>query len=209
MAAEDGLICACILDRQGGGARDRLAGDPGLAARAGAALGASRPDRAARASAGCARTRGLDPVIAGGLLASDVRPRELPVDDALLVTLRGVNLNPGADPEDMVAVRIWLEPARIVSLRHRRLIAINDLREAVAAKPRPAQPRPVPRDAERLPHRPHGARGRRAGRPHRRPRGHGPARAWRRAQARDRRRSAARRSPFAAICRRSARSWAG
>ena len=71
-------------------------------------------------------------MIRGALLAEDVRPRELPVGDALLVTLRGVNLNPGADPEDMVGIRLWLEPGRIVTLRHRRLIAISHLRESIA-----------------------------------------------------------------------------
>jgi zinc transporter len=33
----------------------------------------------------------------------------LTVGQSLLVILRGVNLNPGADPEDMVSVRLWLD----------------------------------------------------------------------------------------------------
>jgi zinc transporter len=33
-----------------------------------------------------------------------VRPRCTPLGEGLLVNPRGVNLNPGADPEDMVAV---------------------------------------------------------------------------------------------------------
>jgi zinc transporter len=58
---------------------------------------------------------GLDPLMRDALLTEEVRPRALAVDDALLVILRGVNLNPGADPEDMVGVRIRLEPDRIVA----------------------------------------------------------------------------------------------
>ncbi len=131
MALEDGLICAYALDGRGGG---REVGWPEIRR--------WRPadgplwvhlDRTGEASQRWLREEGgIDPVIAAGLLAEDVRPREVPVEDALLVTLRGVNLNPGADPEDMVAVRVWLEPARMVTLRHRRLVAVNDLREALA-----------------------------------------------------------------------------
>jgi len=51
--------------------------------------------------------------------------------DGLLVVLRGVNLNPGADPEDMVSIRLWLTPGRIVSTRRRRLLSVDDLREAI------------------------------------------------------------------------------
>jgi zinc transporter len=129
--AEDGLICAYALDGQGGG---HEVGWPEIRRwRADDGLLWVHLDRTGNESRRWLREDGgLDPVIVDGLLAEDVRPRELPVDDALLVTLRGVNLNPGADPEDMVAVRIWLEQARIVTLRHRRLTAINDLREALA-----------------------------------------------------------------------------
>ncbi len=51
--------------------------------------------------------------------------------DALLVLLRGVNLNPGADPEDMVMVHIWIEANRIVSLRRRKLRAGVRVKEAL------------------------------------------------------------------------------
>lgn len=43
--------------------------------------------------------------------------------------LRGVNMNPGEDPEDMVAVRVWLEANRIISARRRRLLSVQDVRE--------------------------------------------------------------------------------
>ncbi len=141
MALEDGLICAYALDGQGGG---REVGWPEIRRwRPEDGLLWVHLDRTGPASQRWLREDGgFDPVIAAGLLAEDVRPRELPVDDAHLVVLRGVNLNPGADPEDMVAVRIWLEPARIVTLRHRRLSAVNDLREALAAGRGPRGPGP-------------------------------------------------------------------
>ena len=49
---------------------------------------------------------GVPAVIAEALLARETRPRSLVLGDGLLVILRGVNQNPGADPEDMVSVRI-------------------------------------------------------------------------------------------------------
>jgi len=63
-----------------------------------------------------------------GWLDAETRPRAARIDEGLLVILRGINLNPGAEPEDMVAVRFWIDPARIVSLSRRRLRSL----EAVA-----------------------------------------------------------------------------
>ena len=39
----------------------------------------------------------------------------------------GLNLNEGAEPEDMVSIRLWLDPRRILSLRKRKLRAIADI----------------------------------------------------------------------------------
>ncbi len=70
---------------------------------------------------------GVDAVVAEALLAPETRPRCLVHGDGLLVILRGVNLNPGADPEDMVSVRIWIAGDRIISSGLRKLISIDDL----------------------------------------------------------------------------------
>jgi zinc transporter len=132
MTAEGGLICAYLLDGRGGG---RAIGWTEIAAwQAEDGLLWAHLDLAGtEAKRWLSESSGIDAVISRALLAEDVRPRELRIDDDLLVTLRGVNLNPGADPEDMVGVRIWLEPARIVTVRHRRLMAVNDLRDALEA----------------------------------------------------------------------------
>jgi zinc transporter len=61
------------------------------------------------------------------LLAGDTRPRSLFTQHGLLIILRGVNTNPGEDPEDMVSVRLWIEPDRIISTRRRRLLSIVDI----------------------------------------------------------------------------------
>jgi zinc transporter len=131
MSEQDGLIAAFVLDGKGGG---REIGWPEIES--------WTPDQGvlwvhldwlgARTRQWLVESSGLDPVVRQTLLQEELRPRELKIGDAMLVVLRGVNLNPGADPEDMVGVRVWLEPNRIISLRHRRLMAVNDLRETLA-----------------------------------------------------------------------------
>lgn len=74
---------------------------------------------------------GLPYATVQSLLALETRPRSQVDDDGSLVVLRGVNMNPGDDPEDMVSVRIWFERDRIISTRRRRLLSIQDIRAAL------------------------------------------------------------------------------
>ena len=74
---------------------------------------------------------GLPSATVQSLLALETRPRSQVDDDGSLVVLRGVNMNPGDDPEDMVSVRIWFERDRIISTRRRRLLSIQDIRAAL------------------------------------------------------------------------------
>ena len=76
---------------------------------------------------------GIDPLMQEALLAEETRPRCLVFKDAMLVILRGVNLNQGAEPEDMVSIRFWLEQHRIVTMRRRKIMAVEDLRQATDA----------------------------------------------------------------------------
>ena len=72
-------------------------------------------------------------VVEHALLADETRPRTVPSDEGLLLVLRGVNMNPGANPDDMVAIRLWIEPNRIISSRRRKLLSIQDIRDAIVA----------------------------------------------------------------------------
>lgn len=72
---------------------------------------------------------GLDPIVAHALLAPQSRPRLETVGDGLLVLLRGVNFNPGAEPEDMVSIRIWCDGQRLVTLQRERVMAAEDVAE--------------------------------------------------------------------------------
>jgi zinc transporter len=75
---------------------------------------------------------GLDPIVVESLLAENTRPRSAPIGDGAMVFLRGVNLNPGAEPEDMVSIRLWVEARRIISVRLRRLRSVDELRRLLA-----------------------------------------------------------------------------
>ncbi|HEY5652775.1 MAG TPA: zinc transporter ZntB [Pontiella sp.] len=74
---------------------------------------------------------GIDDFIVESLVMQETRPRSLLHKNGMLLILRGVNMNPGEDPEDMVAIRLWLDADRIITMRHRRVMAIEDLRKAV------------------------------------------------------------------------------
>ncbi|MBT8103393.1 MAG: zinc transporter ZntB [Gammaproteobacteria bacterium] len=74
------------------------------------------------------------------LLAGETRPRSMVSEDGMLAVLRGVNSNPGADPEDMVSVRIWIDEHRIISSRRRRLLSIEDISESLHAGKGPTTP---------------------------------------------------------------------
>jgi zinc transporter len=67
------------------------------------------------------------------LMEEDTRPRFITTKDGFILILRGVNCNPGSDPEDMVALRMSFEENRVITMRHRRVMAINDIHEAVEA----------------------------------------------------------------------------
>jgi zinc transporter len=86
------------------------------------------------------RESGMSPIEAGAILAEETRPRSLVLEQGLLVILRGVNLNPGADPEDMVSVRIWMDDRRIITTGQRKLLSIDDLRDRIVRGRGPSNP---------------------------------------------------------------------
>lgn len=73
---------------------------------------------------------GLSEIAVTALTVEDTRPRLTAIDDGLLICLRGVNSNPGSDPDDMVALRLWITPNRIISLRHRSVQAVKDMKKS-------------------------------------------------------------------------------
>jgi len=74
---------------------------------------------------------GIDEVAREALLAEEPRPRSALHGDALLIVLRGVNLNPGESVEDMVSVRAWMEPGRIITTWRRPVMSLRDIERQV------------------------------------------------------------------------------
>lgn len=74
---------------------------------------------------------GLPEMAVEALLTLETRPRVTTLADAHLINLRGVNLTPGAQPEDMIAIRLWMDNERIISTQRRGLKAVADLLEAL------------------------------------------------------------------------------
>jgi len=99
-------------------------------------------DRGAEDAQAWLRTgSGVDAALCEALLAEETRPRHFVAEGGLLLILRAVNLNPGAEPDDMIAVRIWAEERRVISLRQRRLRSTYDAADEIE---RGRGPRDVP-----------------------------------------------------------------
>lgn len=76
----------------------------------------------------------LDPIAAEALLTEETRPRATAIGDAVLLALRGVNLAPGSEPEDMVAIRLWADRQRIITTRRRKLLSVADVLESLKVR---------------------------------------------------------------------------
>lgn len=74
---------------------------------------------------------GVDALNCFRLLSEESRPRASISKNGILLSLRGVNLNPGQDVEDMVSIRIWLEKDRIITTQRRNLLSVRDLKNAI------------------------------------------------------------------------------
>ena len=71
------------------------------------------------------------------LTAAETRPRASEVAGGVLVYLRGVNLNPGARPEDMIALRMWVSPGGLISTQKRTLLSVEAVRKTLDSQQGP------------------------------------------------------------------------
>lgn len=76
---------------------------------------------------------GVDSIIADALLSEESRPRYNEYEDGALIILRGVNMSPESDPEDMVSIRLWIDKDRIISTRRRVLLSVQDTYRSLLA----------------------------------------------------------------------------
>jgi zinc transporter len=139
MDTADGLVTAWLFDAQGGGREldwDSLPGANDVQGTLWAHLDYTHP----HSQQWLREQSGIDPIAVDALLAEETRPRCTLINGTLLLILRGVNLNPGSDPEDMVSIRIWSDGKRIITTRKRRLLSIEDLRQSLANGSGPCTP---------------------------------------------------------------------
>jgi zinc transporter len=138
MNEQNGLICAWILDGRGGGRQVGWEEANAFRPAAGEWLWLHFDYSSPVVRTWLDERSGLSALTVEALSQVETRPRVAPADDGLMVFLRAVNLNPGAEPDDMVSARLWLDGQRVISLRHRRLVSVDDLRAALAAGQGPA-----------------------------------------------------------------------
>ena len=125
---DDGLIVGLLLDGKGGARKIDWPEIRAWTPEAGVLwlhLNRTKDDAAQYIR----REAGLDEVVVEALLSPDPRPRVVPQAGGLIVNFRGVNFNPGADPEDMISVRGWVQKRRIITTRARRLMATRDVED--------------------------------------------------------------------------------
>lgn len=136
--AEPGLRFAVLLDGQGGCQTLDMAGlcrwtpDDGIVW--------LHFERDHPAAAEWITTKGgFDPLVAEALLEEESRPRVEPIDDGLLIILRGVCATPPNEAEnaaaeiDLVPLHIWVDERRLVTLRDsgHYITALRDIRLAL------------------------------------------------------------------------------
>ncbi len=131
-----GLICACLMDGEGG-AKALSWEDVGQLKSGEGSIWLHFDYESPEAAEWISSKSGLDEVSASALLTEESRPRATSIDGGILVALRGVNLNPGSDPEDMVAIRVWLDEKRIISTRKRKLLSESDILKSFEEKQGP------------------------------------------------------------------------
>lgn len=74
---------------------------------------------------------GISKTLSEALLNGRNRPRILKEKDALFLSLRAINFNPGADPDDMVFLHIYMEKNRIITIRHKKVLAIENINSSL------------------------------------------------------------------------------
>ncbi len=69
----------------------------------------------------------LDPFIVSALIAEETRPRITEIGAGVLVILRGMNFNDDQADEDMIALRLYADTKRIISLEYRPIRSVEDV----------------------------------------------------------------------------------
>lgn len=122
----DGLLFGCFLNGDG---TARLVGWPEIESwKAGDPPLWVHLDRdAPRVQKWLLEDSGLTAPTTDALIAEETRPRVFHGKQGYVTILRGVNTNPDADPSDMVAMRMWSDGHRVITIRQERLLTPRDV----------------------------------------------------------------------------------
>ena len=144
---DDGLLFGCRLDGKGGAA---LVGWHSVeSVEEGKSPLWLHFDRSSpRVETWLKEASGLTAPTVAALLAEETRPRVFRGKRGVVAILRGVNTNPDSDPEDMVAIRMWSDGKRLITLRHRKLMTPRDILSQLIEEE--TGPKTIPELYERL-----------------------------------------------------------
>lgn len=66
--------------------------------------------------------------VRAALFQEETRPRAFTYEDGLVLNLRGVNMSQGAEPEDLISLRIYATDRVLITMRSKNIRAGDDLR---------------------------------------------------------------------------------
>ena len=123
---EDGLLIGCILDGRGGA---RVIGWAEVKAwkHEDGPIWVHVERTSPRVQSWLKNESGLPSTTVDALLAEETRPRVFRGKHGLAAILRGVNTNPGSEPDDLVAIRMWSDGKRVVTVRQQKLLTPRDI----------------------------------------------------------------------------------
>lgn len=123
---EDGLLFGCTLNGDGtatlvnwDAVEKWQAGDPPLWVH----LDRDSP----RVQKWLTEDSGLTAPTCEALLAEETRPRVFFGKQGFVTILRGINMNENSEPTDMVAMRMWSDGNRVITIRQERLVTPRDV----------------------------------------------------------------------------------
>lgn len=68
-----------------------------------------------------------NPIVYREMLSNETRPSIKSYNDGFLIILRCMNYNPESDPEDMVALHIWIKGNTVITVRKEKVFATDDI----------------------------------------------------------------------------------
>ncbi|GAA0212263.1 zinc transporter ZntB [Kangiella japonica] len=83
---------------------------------------------------------GLNNLFKEQLLKVDIRPVVYQNEESILLCLRGVNLNAGSDPEDMISIRLWINNNTVITSSNRPSLSLEDILKSLQNSIGPKSP---------------------------------------------------------------------